>query len=88
MAGVIMFFSSNQSDCQAIPKLCATADKRLSRVQMRAPGVSTVAARRCTSTNPIPRPISCLLSMNVIASSWVASETRDKCCNKVRICNR
>ncbi len=44
MAGVMMLFSSNQSDCQAISKLCATTDKRLSRVQMRAPGVSTVAA--------------------------------------------
>lgn len=39
-----MLFSSNQSDCQAISKLCATTDKRLSRVQMHAPGVSTVAA--------------------------------------------
>ena len=40
----------------ASPSRAATAANRLSRVQRPAPVVNRVAARRCASTDPTPRP--------------------------------
>src|SRR5439155_23415996 len=60
---------------QASFRSMATAARRLSRVHRRAGAARAAEASRCTSTNPMPRPISARRSRKSSASACVAVGT-------------